>query len=132
MSIKMPRKSPASKPKLTVVAPLPARDQVVPPRALGEHGLRLWRSIVGDYEFSDPGSVEVLCQACAALDRAEACAAQIAEDGQMLRTKTGMRSHPLLRDELANRAFAVRALGKLGLDLEPLHPGPGRPSGRGA
>jgi hypothetical protein len=84
---------------------------------------------VRDYEFSDPGSIEVLAQACASLDRAELCAEEIARDGQMLRSKTGVRSNPLLREELANRAFCVRALSKLGLDLEPLHDRPGRPSG---
>jgi hypothetical protein len=31
-----------------------------------------------------------------------------------------VRSHPLLRDELQNRALAARLLGKLGLDLEPV------------
>ena len=124
----MPRKPSAPKPDLRVIGQSPA-PRVEPPRPLGEHGLALWRAIVGDYEFSDPGSLEVLAQACLALDRAELCAAEIAKDGQMIRTKTGMRSHPLLRDELANRAFCVRALSKLGLDLEPLHDRPGRPSG---
>jgi hypothetical protein len=48
----------------------------------------------------------------------------------MLRVKNGaVRSHPLLRDELGFRSFAVRTLAKLGLDLEPLHDRPGRPSG---
>ena len=122
----MPRKPPG--PNLKVIPASPAQ-RLEPPRPLGEHGLALWRSIVTGYEFADPGSAEVLYQSCAALDRAEACAAQIAEDGQMIRTKTGTRSHPLLRDELANRAFTVRALSKLGLDLEPLHDRPGRPSG---
>jgi hypothetical protein len=84
---------------------------------------------VRDYEFSDPGSIEALAQACAALDRAELCAEEIARDGQMLRSKTGVRANPLLREELANRAFTVRALSRLGLDLEPLHDRPGRPSG---
>jgi hypothetical protein len=32
-----------------------------------------------------------------------------------------VRSHPLLRDELQNRALTARLLGKLGLDLEPVH-----------
>jgi hypothetical protein len=34
-----------------------------------------------------------------------------------------------LRHETANRALAIRILGRLGLDLEPLRAGPGRPPG---
>jgi hypothetical protein len=124
----MPRKPTASAPNLKVI-PASSPVRVEPPRPLGAHGAALWQAITRDYEFSDPGSVEVLCQSCAALDRAEECAREIAKDGQMLRTKTGMREHPLLKHELANRAFTVRALSRLGLDLEPLHDRPGRPSG---
>ena len=46
------------------------------------------------------------------------------------RTKTGTRSHPLLRDELNNRALTARLIGRLGLDLEPVR-SPGRPGGPG-
>ena len=129
----MPRKSPAPKPSLAVVESLSARDQVVAPKGLGEHGLKLWREVTSIYAFDDPGSLVVLEQACRALDRAERCAAEITEAGEMIRLRNGsLRANPLLRDELGFRAFAVRALAKLGLDLEPLHPTPGRPSGRGA
>jgi hypothetical protein len=46
----------------------------------------------------------------------------------MIKAKTGLRSNPLLRDELQNRAFLVRALARLGMDLEPVR-APGRPPG---
>ena len=36
---------------------------------------------------------------------------------------------PLLKHELAARAFVVRTLARLGLDLEPVRAGPGRPPG---
>jgi hypothetical protein len=72
----------------------------------------------------------VLAQCCAARQRAERCRRIIDEQGEMIRVKDGWRSHPLLRDELQNRAFVCRALTKLGLDLEPLRAGPGRPPGR--
>jgi hypothetical protein len=123
----MPRK--ASGPKLAVINAAPAPEHPAPPGKLGETGMALWRAVTTNYAFDDPGSVQVLFQACAATERAEKCRAIIDEDGEVLRTRTGPRSHPLLRDELNNRAFAVRALGKLGLDLEPVR-GIGRPPGR--
>ena len=124
----MPRKPTA--PKLSVVAPVPAPEHPAPPGKLGETGLALWRSVVESYEFSDPGSTQILFQACRSADRAEACREIIDTDGELVRTKTGARSHPLLRDELNNRALCARLLGKLGLDLEPLRSGAGRPPGR--
>jgi hypothetical protein len=120
-------KSPAT--KLAVVGAQPAGTVPPPPGTLGSFGLDLWRSVVTAYEFSDAGSYQVLYQACAACDRAESCRAQIDQDGEMLRVGKTVRSHPLLRDELANRAFLCRALARLGLDLEPVRSGPGRPPG---
>ena len=71
----------------------------------------------------------MLAQACAALDRSEECAAAIARDGVTMRLKAGLsKDHPLLKHELAARAFVVRTLGRLGLDVEPIRP-VGRPSG---
>ena len=43
--------------------------------------------------------------------------------------KSGMREHPLLKAELANRAFVCRWLHRLGLNLEVVKP-IGRPRGR--
>jgi hypothetical protein len=100
-----------------------------PPRPLGKIGLALWRSVVTRYEFADPGSVEVLYQACAAVQIAADCRAQIERDGLMIDGPNGARAHPLLKDELQNRAFAARAIARLGLDLEPVRSGVGRPPG---
>ena len=117
-----PAKAPARVVRLT-------RPQLPrPPRPLGPHGLSLWTEIVRNYEFSDPASIECLFQGCSAVERAERCRQQIDEQGEMIQGKDGMRSHPLLRDELQNRAFALRALANLGLDLEPIK-GMGRPAG---
>jgi hypothetical protein len=52
---------------------------------------------------------------------------QIDKDGEILRAKGTVREHPLLKAEIACRAFVVRTLGRLGLDLEPVRAGPGRP-----
>jgi len=72
----------------------------------------------------------MLAQACGALDRAESCRAHISRDGEVLRSKAGVRANPLLRDELNNRAFVVKTLRQLGLDSEPIRT-VGRPPGPG-
>jgi hypothetical protein len=123
------RKMPGRTPKLAVVGAKAPDIEPKPPCDLGEVGLSLWRDIVTAYEFDDRGSYETLAQACAAADRAAACAAQIEKDGVLIRTKGGMRDHPLIKHEIAARSFVVRTLARLGLDLEPVRAGPGRPAG---
>lgn len=110
------------------LVPASQPDSTQPPRALGEHGLALWRTIMGEYDIADTGGREMLAQACAALDRAEECASYIARDGAVVHTKGGPKDHPGLKHELANRAFVCRTLQRLGLDVEPVRP-MGRPPG---
>jgi hypothetical protein len=87
----------------------------------------LWNDVMSEYLIEDRGGCELLAQACVALDRAEALAEAIAHDGPMVRTESGFKDNPLLKHELANRAFVVRTLSRLGLDVEAPKPGPGRP-----
>ena len=100
-----------------------------PPRHLGKHGLNLWRTIMAEYQIDDSGGGEMLAQACAALDRAEECAAAIGAKGVIILTEHGPKDHPALKHELQNRAFVVRTLSRLGLDVEAIKP-IGRPPGR--
>jgi hypothetical protein len=79
-----------------------------------------------EYRILDCGGAELLCLACQALDRAESLSQANAAEGETVRTRTGVRAHPALRDELANRAFITRALAKLGIASEPIKP-VGRP-----
>jgi hypothetical protein len=100
---------------------------VSPPRPLGIYGTALWNAVLREYRIEDRGGIELLAQACAALDRAERLAEAIALDGDVIHTRTGVpKSHPAIRDELANRAFVVRTLERLGLNVETIKP-PGRP-----
>jgi hypothetical protein len=115
------------KPPLSVVN-LPSSPPK-PPANLGPAGAGLWRSIMSEYDVSDAGGQAMLEQAAFAYDRAERLRAQIDEDGEIIRGRTGPREHPGLRGELAARAFVVRALAKLGLQFEPVRPSAGRPSG---
>jgi hypothetical protein len=118
-----------AKPPLTVVSPSPAL--AAPPATLGESGRSLWNRVLTEYAISDCGGLEMLAQICHAADRVAALAAVIERDGETIITKNGLKAHPCLRDEIAGRAFIVRALGKLGLSFEPLRPSPGRPPSGG-
>jgi hypothetical protein len=98
----------------------------LPPRKLAKHGRALWNRVHTEYRLDDVGSQELLCQACTALDRAEALADRIRSDGETLITRAGPRAHPGIRDELAARGFVVRTIQKLGLTYETIRP-VGRP-----
>jgi hypothetical protein len=115
----------ADKPPLTLVNP--ATTGVSPPRKLGQHGLSLWNSVQRAYRIDDVGGIELLAQVCAAADRVEALAERISADGEVVNTRAGPKAHPALRDELAGRAFIVRTLERLGLNVETIKP-MGRPS----
>jgi phage terminase small subunit len=125
----MPRKPTSTKLNLAVTAtPAPSGPQ--PPAHLGPVARQLWLDVVSNYEFGDPASSAVLVEACNALDRSERCRLAISSDGEVFRTRSGtLRQHPLLTAEIQSRALACRLLQRLGLDLEAIRPGPGRPGG---
>jgi hypothetical protein len=115
------------KPSLKIVtSSTPTGPQ--PPRKLGRHGMDLWCTVTSEYNISDAGGIEILALACQALDRAEEMAAAIDKDGTTIMMKSGLREHPLLKSELANRAFIARNLQRLGLNIETVKP-IGRPPG---
>jgi hypothetical protein len=100
-----------------------------PPRALGNHGMSLWNRITSEYAIEDAAGREMLTLGCQALDRAESLRALIDRDGEVTVTRNGFaKEHPALRAELASRAFVAKMLLRLGLDVEPMRPGPGRPT----
>jgi hypothetical protein len=114
-------------PALTLVAP--GATGIQPPRQLGKRGLELWQSVNAEYQIDDASGVQMLLQCCLALDRLEALGEQISRDGEVIRTRGGVRSHPGLRDEVALRSFVCRTLRQMGLNYEPLRSGQGRPPG---
>ncbi|MGE4253629.1 MAG: P27 family phage terminase small subunit [Xanthobacteraceae bacterium] len=113
--------------KLSLVTP--THPAAKPARKLGRYGADLWRAVMRDYAIADSGGLEMLCAACQALDRAESCREQIDKDGEIVRSKSGPREHPLLKAELSNRAFTSRTLARLGLDVEAVK-SVGRPGAR--
>jgi hypothetical protein len=60
-----------------------------------------------------------LAQACATIDRIERLRALIDEQGEVIQTRSGLKAHPALKDELAARAFVTRSLARLGVLDEP-------------
>jgi hypothetical protein len=123
----MPRKPSAT---LKLIPSHPAAPSVPPPAGLDEYGAALWTEVTSVFEWDDPSSYRVLAQAAFAAQRAERCRRLIDEQGEMLRVGKTLRSHPLLRDEVANRALCCRLLARLGMDVEPIK-GIGRPPGGG-
>ena len=88
----------------------------------------LWARVHSEYSISDAGGIELLAQACAVVDRAEALAACVERDGVMIYDKQDPKAHPALKEELAARAFICRTLQRLGINVEAIKP-PGRPAG---
>ena len=121
----MPR---SGKPKLSVILSPPEPVSPPPPDGLDATGAALWSELVGTYEWDDPAAYRALLEACFAIQRAERCRKLIDEQGEVAKTKAGLKSHPLLRDEVAARALGCRLLARLGTDLEPIR-AIGRPPG---
>jgi hypothetical protein len=117
----------SKKPALTLIKP--GSSSPDPPRKLGDAGLALWRRVNSEYCIDDAAGVEMLAQACTALDRAEALRGEIETDGEVIRSRGQIRDHPALKHELAARSFVVRTLARMGLSFEPLRSSPGRPPG---
>jgi hypothetical protein len=118
------------KPPLELV-PKPDATVPKPPRKLGVQALSVWNRILTEYVIDDAPGLELLYQCCCACEQIERMRAQIEADGEMIRVGRGYREHPLLKAELANRAYVSRALAKLGLAPDSLR-SPGRPPGSGA
>ena len=114
------------KPPLKFVSPSPVTGPA-PSRTLGNHGRSLWDRVMTEYDIQDSGGLEMLLQACGALDRAESLRVEIDRDGEVIRTRGSVKDHPALKHELANRAFVVRTLSRLGLNFEAVRP-VGRPT----
>jgi hypothetical protein len=94
--------------------------------------LALWRRVQAEFAIRDSGGCELLMQACSAVDTAESLAEEIARDGPVIRDPDrGLKSHPGIRDQLTARSLCLRALEKLGITLELVNKGIGRPPKRG-
>ncbi len=102
----MARKPPA----LTVIDASSTPNPLAPPSSLGEAGRKLWQAIHRDYIIEDAGGHEMLLRICEAADNLTAYDEEIGRDGVTIRTKGGVREHPLLKHRLAAQSFVVRSL----------------------
>jgi hypothetical protein len=117
----------AKKPTFHVVSD-PAALGTEPPRPLGQAGRSLWTRVQTEYAIGDCAGVEYLAQACEGLDLIEELAEQIRRDGAIVRVRGVPKAHPAMRDLLQAKAFVVRTLARLNLDMEAVKP-MGRPAG---
>jgi hypothetical protein len=121
----MVRKS-GDQPPLKLVSSAPT-DASSPPK-FGRSGAALWKAVAADYEITDPGDIATLVLVCQSRDRLDEISKRIAADGVMVRGRTALRAHPLLRTEATLSSFIVRSLRALGINnAEEVRP-VGRPS----
>ena len=118
-------------PTLTVIDSASKPNPLAPPASLGEAGRKLWASVHADFVVTDAAGLETMLRICEAADNLAAYDEEIGRDGVTIRTKGGVREHPLLKHRLAAQSFVVRSLHRLGLDVIPPRSEPGRPSGGG-
>lgn len=117
------------KPPLAIVGSSPLPPSADPLHGLGEAGRAQWQLITSQYAIDDAGGISMLREICAAVDRLAEIRRQIDEDGPIIMVRGMPREHPGLRAELGYQAFIVKTLRALGLDVEPVRPGVGRPGG---
>jgi hypothetical protein len=92
------------------------------PGYLSPRASQLWAEILADYDLA-PAEVELLRQACSALDRAESAAQVLDRDGLTTIDRYGAtRAHPLVDVELRNRALFARLLAQLRVEATPANP----------
>ena len=101
------------------------------PKHLSKEAKKIWREIITEYAIDDIAGLKILRVALEAFDRAQAARETIDREGMTVLDKFNQtKSHPLLLIERDSRAAFLSGLKALNLDIEPLNPGPGRPSGR--
>src|SRR5262245_38453334 len=106
--------------KLRIVNSTSGSTGLSAPAALGAAGRRVWTDIMADYQITDIGGLIMLEEICRARDTIAECDTAIKRDGATIRTKTGLKEHPMQKVKLAAQALMIRTLQRLGLDAEPI------------
>jgi P27 family predicted phage terminase small subunit len=102
-----------------------------PPHGLSPEARGWWESIQLEYAVADPGGLLILASAVEAFDRMRQAQRRLRREGLTTVDRFGQRkAHPATVIERDSRSAMLAALKQLNLDLEPLQPRAGRPSGR--
>ena len=101
-----------------------------PPEHLSAAARDWFLSLQAEYGIFDTAGVSLLTCAAESWDRCTSAREAIASDGgPVVRDRFDQtKTHPAAAIERDSRAQFMAALKALNLDLEPLRPGPGRPT----
>ena len=101
-----------------------------PPDHLSREAKNWWRKINGEWELG-ADALLLLRGSLESFDRCEQARKLLDKDGLVVLDRFGQqKAHPAASIERDSRLQMVRCWRALNLDVEPLRPGPGRPSGR--
>lgn len=101
-----------------------------PPKHLSAEARKQYSKLVEEYSITDDGGLLILQTAFEAFDRMRMAQEQIKADGATTTDRFGqVKAHPLLTVERDSRAQFMAGIKALHLDVEPLQPRAGRPSG---
>jgi hypothetical protein len=99
---------------------------------VGDHGAKLWRTILSELDIADAPRLAILEQICAAYDRAESLRRVIDIEGELVVSDAGgHKANPLIMCELQARSLVARLMEGLRRSNEKQQRGPGRPSNAG-
>jgi P27 family predicted phage terminase small subunit len=92
---------------------------VRPPAHLSRGAKRWWRAIMEGYDL-EPHHIEILTAAAEAWDRKEEARRLIAEEGIVIRDRSGVQmTHPAVQVEDTAAVRMARLLREVGLDATP-------------
>ncbi|HEY7116563.1 MAG TPA: hypothetical protein VH475_08255 [Tepidisphaeraceae bacterium] len=121
--------TPVKRPEKAVPRKPEAPEGIPAPSGLSAESVAWWERLVAEFNFGDE-SLLLLQQALMCLDRVREAQAIIAAEGVVVKDRFNQpKQHPATVVEAGAHAGLVRYFRALNLDIEPLHDGPGRPSG---
>lgn len=107
----------------TMSKPFASGLAATPPKApthLSRGARRWWRAIVENYDL-EPHHVEILTAAAEAWDRKEEARGLIAEDGLVIRNRSGVpMTHPAVQVEDSAALRMAHLIRQIGLDATPV------------
>ena len=107
----------------------PELDQPAAPGHLSDEAQEQWDALLAEFALTDQ-SLLVLMTTLESFDRMRQAQGQLAMEGNTYLDRFGQpKAHPATLIERDSRSAYCRGLKDLGLNLEPVRSGPGRPPG---